>query len=179
MKKAILKLVVIMLIITTSVSAQNNEIKADYLAMTFKQIKDSLPHNWSVKADSLNPAKFIIQSAVIELSPDMTSNDPLVLKGKCEIFILTLPKISPDSINSLRKRNKELKEKLPPQVSKDSLKKWYTQNEKTLKLIDSEPTNYDNNYSYRISCRRLPKQEKDLADYNRIMAYLIRLYKKY
>ncbi|MGD0712467.1 MAG: hypothetical protein ABR968_14925 [Bacteroidales bacterium] len=92
---------------------------------------------------------------------------------------MLVPGISPDSINIIRKRNKELRNNLPPQDSKDNLKNWYSKNGKTLKILDSEPTNYDNTYSYRIKCRRLPKNETDIIKYNKIMAYLNRLYKKY
>ena len=109
----------------------------------------------------------------------MDSNDPPDLKGQCEIYVLITPRISPDSIKTVRKRNKELRNHLPPQNSKDNLKNWYNQNEQTLKILDSEPTHYDNKYSYRIKCRRLPKNKKDITEYNKIVSYINRIFKKY
>jgi hypothetical protein len=145
-----------------------------------------LPGGWSAKPSAFlfqtdidGSNEFVIQSAIIELNPDMTSNDPLNLKDHCEIYILMVPRISPDSISSVRMRNIKLHNNLPPQVSKDSLQKWYNQNEKTLKILDSEPTNYDDFYSYRIKCRRSPKNEIDIVKYNKIIAYLDRKFKKY
>ncbi len=179
MKKTIFGLIIIMLALSATVSAQTNRIKKEDFNKTFKQINDSLPASWSAKTDTAFPDEIIIQSLVMDLEPDMTSNDPPQLNGPCEIYILMEPSVSPDSINSIRKRNKELKDKLPPQVSKGNLKDWYIQNQKTLKQLDAEPTHYDKNYSLRIKCRRLPKNEKDLKKYNKIMAYLNRHYKKY
>ena len=164
---------------STSVIAQNNKIKKDDLSKAVRQISDSLPKGWSIITDTLFPDEIIIQSSVIDLNSDMTSNDPPLLRGKCEIYLKIVKRISPDSINGVRKKNKELLAKLPPQTSKDNLKNWYDQNERTLKILDAEPTNYDNNYSYRIKCSRLPKDETDLKNYNKIMAYLNSLYKKY
>jgi hypothetical protein len=170
---------VFFLVTFTQVSAQNLKIKTDNFNKIVKQISDSLPNGWSAKTDVIYPEEIIIQSPVIDLVPDMTSNDPLNLNEKCEIYIMVVPRISPDSISIIRKKNKELQAKLPPQNSKDNLKNWYKQNEKTLKILDSEPTNYDDNYSYRIKCRRLPKNETDKKIYNRIMTYLNKLYKVY
>lgn len=173
------KIVAIILAMSTTVIAQNCRISKDVFNNTIKHIGDSLPDGWTDQTDTAFPDEIIIQSSVIELNPDMMSNDPLYLEGRCEIYILIVSRISPDSINMIRERNKELQDNLPPQVSKDNLKNWYNQNEKTLKILDSEPTNYDNNYSYRIKCRRLPKNEIDKTKYNEIMVYLNRLYKKY
>jgi hypothetical protein len=157
---------------------QTKDLPNDFFNKTVKQISDSLPSGWTVRTDTTND-EIIIHSSVIDLNPDMTSNDSPRLNGQCEIYILMVPRISPDSINIIRKKNKELQNNLPPQSSKDSLKSWYNKNEKTLKILDSEPTNYDNNYSYRIKCRRLPKNETDIIKYNKIIAYLNNIYKKY
>ena len=177
--RIIIRITIILLSLSATVSAQNGRIKKEDFNKTFKQISDSLPASWTAKTDTAFPDEIIIQSSVMDLEPDMTSNDPPQLKGPCEIFILMEPKVSPDSINFIRKKNKELKDNLPPQVSKGNLKDWYVQNEKTLKRLDAEPTHYDKNYSYRIKCRRLPKNDKDLKKYNKIIAFLNRHYKKY
>jgi len=177
--KIIIRTVVILLALSAAVMAQNYKIKKDDFNKTLKQINDSLPVSWLAKTDTSYPDEIIIQSSVIDLEPDITSNDPPQLKGQCEIFIRIEPRISPDTIDIIRKRNKELKEKLPPQISKDNLGNWYTQNNKTLKILDAEPTHYDNNYSYRIKCRRLPKNENDMIKYHQIMALLNRFFKNY
>lgn len=177
--KKVIKIVTIILAISTTVTAQNYRIKKDDFNKILKQISDSLPNGWTVKTDTVYPDEIIIRSSVIDLNPDMTSNDPPDLKGQCDIYVKIVQRISPDSINMIRKKNKELQDNLPPQGSKDNLKNWYKQNDKVLKIIDSEPTNYDNTYSYRIKCSRLPKNETDIKKYNKIIAYLNKLYKKY
>ncbi|HBX50366.1 MAG: hypothetical protein A2275_12480 [Bacteroidetes bacterium RIFOXYA12_FULL_35_11] len=144
-----------------------------------KQIQDSLPDSWTALTDLANVNEIVIQSTTIDLKPDLTTSDPQELKGKCEIFILRVPRISPDSIEIKRKLNKKLRDNLPPQISKDNLKIWYIQNEKSLKLLDEEPTNYDNNYSYRIKCRRFPKNDEDRKTYNRILSFLNRHFISY
>lgn len=144
-----------------------------------KQIDNSLPNGWAIRMDTIQDNKFIIHSSVIDLKANPLSNDPSYLKGQCEIYILIVPRISPDSINTIRERIGELREHLPPQNSKDNLKNWYKENEKTLKIIDSEPIHYDDNYSYRIECSRLPKNEKDKNEYNKIMDYINQIFKQY
>jgi hypothetical protein len=182
----VISIVVFILAMSTGLIAQNSKINKDDFNKTLQQIGDSLPDGWTAKPGALlyqtdlaGSNEIIIQSAIIDLNPDMTSNDSPNLKGLCEIYIIVVPRISPDSINIIRKRNKELQNNLPPQVSKDSLQKWYNQNEKTLKILDSEPTHYDDNSSYRIKCRRLPKNEIDIVKFKKIMAYLDRKFKKY
>jgi hypothetical protein len=179
MKKLLINLFIILLTTAPLVKAQNSAINKDDFNKTFKQISDSLPKGWSAKTDTAYPNEIILQSQVIELEPDITSNDPPELKGQCEIFIMVLPRVSPDSINIIRKRNKELGAALPPQNSKDNLKTWYDQNAVTLKQLDAEPTHYDNNFSYRIKCRRLPKDATDKANYNKVMSYLNKMFLKY
>lgn len=179
MKNQIIKTIILLLAFTFQARAQDNLQNNQDIDKIVKQINDSLPIGWLTKTDSTSPDEIIIQSVIIDLSGSMLSNDPLVLKGHCEIFILLLPRISPDSIMAVRKRNKELKENLPPQNSKDNLKDWYTQNAGTLKIIDSEPTHYDNKHSYRIKCIRLPKNENDLAEYNKIMSIINSMFTKY
>jgi len=144
-----------------------------------KQISDSLPAVWLVMPFDGVLDEIMILSNVIDLQPDMTSNDPPALQGICSIFVKMLPRVSPDSIHRLRKKNEYLMTHLPPQVSKDSLQSWYNKNEQVLKIMDSEPTNYDDKYSYRIKCLRLPVNDSDKKEYQRIMAYLNRLFKIY
>ncbi len=179
MKKTVFKTIVILMTLYSSVIAQNNKIAKEDINKTAKQIGNSLPTGWTTKIDTAYYNEFVIQSTSIDLVPDMTSNDPPFLEGQCEIFILIIPKISSDSISIVRNKNKELQKNLSPQNSKNNLQNWYKQNEKTLKIIDSEPTHYDKNYSYRIKCRRLPKNEKDITEYNKIMNYLNRQFEKY
>ena len=157
---------------------QTSKVQEDDFNKTIKQISDSLPLGWTLRTDTSGD-EIIIHSDVIELNPDMTSNDPPNLKGPCEIFVLKVKRISPDSIEVVRKKNKELRNSLPPQSSKDNLNSWYNQNKRTLQTLDSEPTNYDNNYSYRIKCRRLPKIETDLIKYNKIISFLNNRFKQY
>jgi hypothetical protein len=114
----------------------------------------------------------VIQSQVVVLNPDMTSNDPANLKGKCEIFIKIVPRVAKDSISIVRKQNQILKANLPPQNSKENLRTWNLQNQKKIRILDAEPTNYDAKYSYRIKCRRIPKTASDLDKYKRIMNFL-------
>ena len=186
MKNRIMIIVAFIMVMSTTVIAQNSTVNKDDFNKILQQIGDSLPDGWTAKPSALlyqtdlaGSNEIIIQSAIIDLNPDMTSNDPLNLKGLCEIYFMVLPRILPDSINIIRKRNKELQNNLPPQVSKDSLQKWYNQNEKTLKILDAEPTNYNNTYSYRIKCRRLPKNEIDIKKYNEIRQYINRHFKTY
>ena len=179
MKKLIFCLMGVIMLVSTTIMAQDSKINKDDFNKTLKLIADSLPMSWSVKPDTAFPDEMIIQSMFIDLESDMTSNDGPQFIGQCEIFIMMLPRVSPDSINSIRQKNKALKDKLPPQVSKDNLQKWYSANEKTLKILDAEPTHYDKDYSYRMKCRRIPKNENDLIKYNQVIAYLNRLYKKY
>ncbi len=175
----LIKLLAIILALSSTAIAQNFSVTKDYLNKTIKQINDSLPSGWTDKIYTARTDEIVIQSLVIDLYPDMTSNDRPVVEGQCEIYIMIVPRVSPDSINIIRKRNEELRKNLPPQYSQNNLQNWYNQNEKTLKILDSEPTNYDNIYSYRIKCSRSPKRETDIIKYNKIMAYLNRLYKKY
>lgn len=179
MKNIIIAIVIVLSAFISAVMAQNNQICRDDYKRIEKQINDSLPDKWLIKTDT-SKNEIIIQSTVIDLMGAFGSNDPLVeLKGHCDIYILITSRISPDSINVIRKRNKELKNSLPPQYSKDSLRNWYNQNAQTLKILDSEPTHYDNNYSYRIKCSRLPKNKNDITEYEDIMAYINRILKKY
>jgi hypothetical protein len=171
MKTLILKTAIICFAMYSPVFSQNNKL--------LKQISDSLPGGWTATIDTSKDIKIIIQSSTVDLTPDMTSNDPPELKGQCEIYLLLVSLVPPDSIATVRKKNKEMKDQLPPQVSKDNIGNWYKQNEKALKIIDSGPTHYDNNYSYRINCRRLPKNEKDLVEYNKILSYLNKQFTKY
>jgi hypothetical protein len=177
--KNLINIIAIILSMSSTAIAQDNRINKDDINNNLKLISDSLPDGWTAGTDTAFPGEIIIQSAVIDLNPDMASNDPLILKGECEIFVLTVPRISPDSIAVIRKKNQELRNDLPPQNSKNNLKDWYKQNEKTLNILDAEPTNYDNKYSYRIKCRRLPLNETDKSEYNKIRTFLNRLYPKF
>ena len=177
--KKITILVVIMFALTVTAKTQNASINKDVINKTVKLIGDSLPDGWTANTDTAYPDEIIIRSLKMALQPDMTSNDPPNPKGVCEIFILIVPKIAPESILRLQKKNEALRAGLPPQVSKNNLQAWYAENDKTLKILDAEPTHYDSNYSYRIKCRRLPEQEADLLKYNSIMSYLNRQYQKY
>jgi hypothetical protein len=179
MRPMIPTILAVLIAVSTTALAQNFSVPKEDFEKTMKQIADSLPAGWSVKTDTAYPGEIIIQSAITDLLPDMTSNDPADPKGPCRIFILIMPRVSPDSIASIHKRNNELQSKLPPQNSKGNLKEWYQQNQKTLKLLDTEPTHYDVKYSYRIKCSRLPKFEKDISVYNNIRACLNRRYKRY
>lgn len=153
------------------VNAQNSNL--------LKQISDSLPVVWFASIDTPQNNEIIIRSVMMKLEPDMTSNDPPEIKMPCEIYILILPKISRDSLKTIKKRNSELRNQLPAQNSKDNLKDWYLQNEKTLTFLDAEPTHFDDKNSYRIKCSRLPFRDKDKLVYSQIMAYLNRLFQKY
>jgi hypothetical protein len=175
--KKISCLIIFSVIIGTAFT--QNMVKSTDIDNTVKLIADSIPSGWIIKTDLKCKDEFLIQSPVIQLTGSADSNDPMILEEHCEIYILVLPRVMPDSINMLRKRNEELKQNLPPQNSKDNLKKWYEENEKTLKILDSEPTHYDNKYSYRIKCRRLPVNKKDLDDYNSITKYLNKLFIQY
>lgn len=179
MKKIIINIAVILLTMSATLVAQNSGIKKTDFDNIIKQIGDSLPDGWVIKTDTALTDEVIIHSQVIELEPDITSNDPPQLTGQCEIFIMVVPRISPESIFRIQKKNEELRSNLPPQDSKDNLKTWYIQNEKTLKMLDAEPTHYDNNYSYRIKCRRLPQSDADLSQYFKVMEYLNKIFKKY
>lgn len=179
MKNPIIKIIILLLAFTFQSTAQNNQPSKQDIDNIIKQINDSLPSGWLAKIDTTFPDEIIIQSGIIDLSGSMLSNDSPVLKGHCEIFVLVLPRISPDSITAVRKRNKELKENLPSQNSKDNLKSWYEQNAGTLKTLDSEPTHYDTKHSYSIKCNRLPKNENNLEEYNKIISFINRMSTKY
>lgn len=179
MKKNIFKIGILFFAITSSVFAQKAEITSNTIIKLIAQIGDSIPKYWIVKQNSNTNDEIIIQSKEMSLKGNMTSNDPLDLVGFCEIFIKIVPRISPDSIKKIQLRNKELKDKLPPQVSKNNLQKWHSENETTLTLIDSEPTNFDKNYSYRIKFKHTPKNDSDIEDFNKIIEYLNRLFQKY
>jgi hypothetical protein len=180
MKKRIAYLLLGIFVLTAPVVAQKGRIsKADF-HRTMQQIGDSLPAGWTVRSDTAFPNEILIQSQVMDLQPDMTSNDAgLMIEGQCEIFVLVLPRISLDSISMIRNSNKKLRDGLPPQNSKDNLKKWYAQNAQTLKRLDSEPTHYDDNYSYRIKCQRVPMVAEDRQQYNKIRSFLNHRFKKY
>ena len=156
-----------------------NKINIEDFHNTVKIIKDSLPKGWTLKTDTSKFFDIILQTRYMELEPDMTSNDPPDPKGPCEIIIQVLKRISPDSIVIIRKRNALMKANLPHQNSKDNLENWYKENDKTLKIVNSEPTNYDNNYSYRITCQRLPKLESDKKTYYKLMTILNSIFLKY
>ncbi|MGD0712466.1 MAG: hypothetical protein ABR968_14920 [Bacteroidales bacterium] len=79
--KKLIKLVVIILTLSSTAMAQNYSVKKEYLNKTIKQINDSLPAGWTDKADTACADEIIIQSQVIDLYPDMTSNDPPNVKG--------------------------------------------------------------------------------------------------
>lgn len=179
MKKNIFKIGILFFAITSSVFAQKAEITSNTIIKLIAQIGDSIPKHWIVKQNSNSNDEIIIQSKEMSLKGNMTSNDPLDLVGFCEIFIKIVPRISPDSIQIVRHRNKELKDKLPPQVSKNNLQKWHSENETTLTLIDSEPTHFDENFSYRIKYQHIPKNDLDMENFNKIIEYLNRLFQKY
>jgi hypothetical protein len=178
MKKLIF-VIVILIIALPSVMAQKSQINRDDFNNTFKQISDSLPIGWTANSEAAYPDEIVLLSPLIDLEPDMTSNDPPELKGQCKIYILVQPRVSPDSIDIVRKRNHELRASLPPQNSKGNLTAWYEENAKTLKILDAEPTHYDYQYSYRIKCRRLPRGEAEKATYNEVMSYLNKMFLKY
>ena len=170
--KTLISILSIIFLSISSIFAQSVAIDKSNFEAIRKQINDSLPMGWSLTVNPLDSNELVIQSQVIELNPDMTSNDPANLKGKCEIFIKIVPKVSKDSISIVRKQNQMLKQNLPPQNSKDNLRNWNLKNQKTLLILDAEPTNYDTKFSYRIKCRRIPKTQTDLTKYKRIMDFL-------
>lgn len=179
MKKNIFKIGILFFAITSTVFAQKPEITSNTINNLILLISDSIPKHWIVKQNSNAKDEIIIQSKEMPLKGNMTSNDPLVLNGFCEIFIKIVPRISPDSIQKIQLRNKELKDKLPPQVSKNNLQKWQSENDKTLALIDSEPTHFDKNFSYRIKYQHMPKNDLDMENFNKIIEYLNRLFQTY
>jgi hypothetical protein len=179
MKKQIFQTLFLIFVFAIQSTAQDNQKTNQDIDKILTQINDSLPTGWHAKTDTASSDEISIQSGIIELTGSMFSNDPPVLNGHCEITIQIVTRISPDSITAVRKRNKELRDNLPPQDSKDNLKNWNEQNAETLKILDAEPTHYNNKYSYRITCNRLPKNEKDLADYNKIMGFINRKFSKY
>ncbi len=179
MKKISIIIITVLFGVFSIAKAQEN-IQKDSIEKITNKIKTFLPEGWIVKIVKENQNEILIQSLTpIDLSTSMTANDPPEVKDLCEIYILIVKRVSPDSIKILRENNEKLKNNLPPQISKDNLKKWYQENEKTLKTLDSEPTHYDDNYSYRIKCERLPKEKKDLEDYEKIMGNINILFKKY
>jgi hypothetical protein len=179
MKKVFIISMIAFLSFIPEIKAQD-KISEKVIEELTKQIKAILPQGWIVKTLKNNQNEILIQSPdPIELTSPMTANDPLEVKELCEIYILVVDKVLPDSIKSLRSKNEKLKQSLPPQESKDNLKKWYKENEKTLKILDSEPTHYDDKYSYRIKCEKLPKDKKDLEEYEKIMENINNLYRKY
>ncbi|MEI6853618.1 MAG: hypothetical protein WCL06_12275 [Bacteroidota bacterium] len=180
MTKRIACLILLMTFVWASALGQKYRINKDDFNSTVQQLTSVMPGDWRVLTDTAQPNEIRIQSGIVDLQPDMNSNDPAYgVEGQCEIYILMLPLLSPDSIDIIRSRNQKLRESLPPQQSKDNLKNWYTKNAKTLKILDSEPTNYDDKYSYRIKCQRVPKTEGDKKQYDAIRAELDKLFKKY
>jgi hypothetical protein len=180
MKTRIAYLWLSMFVMSVPAMAQKGTISNNDFYKIAQQITALIPANWTVSIDTAFPNQILIRSQITDLEPDMTSNDPgYSAKGPCEIYILLLPRISPDSINLLQNRNKKLRDALPPQVSKDNLQNWTSQNEQTLKILDAEPTHYDDKNSYRIKCRRVPKNEADKKQYDQIMQTLDLLFKKY
>lgn len=180
MNKRIACLLLIAVAISASAIAQKSVINRADFNNAIQKITTLLPGSWILRTDTSHPDEILLQSQVTDLESDMTSNDAgFGIEGQCEIYILMLPHLSPDSITIIRDRNLKLKEALPPQNSKNDLKKWYVQNAKTLKILDAEPTNYDEKYSYRIKCQRAPKPEADKKQYEYIMAELNKLFKKY
>ncbi len=178
--KRIACLFLLMTFVWASAMAQKDKINQADFNNTVQQLSSLMAGDWRVLTDTAQPNEIRIQSGIIDLQPDMTTNDPgFGIEGQCEIYILMLPLLSPDSIDIIRSRNQKLRESLPPQQSKDNLKNWYSKNAKTLKILDSEPTNYDDKYSYRIKCQRVPKIEADKKQYDAIRAELDRLFKKY
>jgi hypothetical protein len=179
MKKVFIISIIAFLSLIPKIKAQD-KISENVIEKLKKQINGILPEGWIVKTLKDNPNEIVIQTSdPIELTSPMTANDPLEVKEPCEIYILVVDKVSPDSINLVRALNEKLKQNLPPQESKDNLKKWYKENEKTLKTLDSEPTHYGDKFSYRIKCRKLPKDKKDIEDYEKIMENINSLFRKY
>jgi hypothetical protein len=179
MERKYLWIYLCLILAPTLIFAQKSFVKPDDFNMLVKQIGDSLPKNWSLKIDQENKNEIIIQSVEMDLEPDMTSNDPVTVNGKCVILIKIVPRVAPDSIQIIRLRNKKMRSQLPAQDSKTNLKDWYKRNEKVLTVLDSEPTNYDSSYSYRITCRRLPKNSYEKKTTGKIFAYLDKLFPKY
>ena len=148
---------ILLIVFTTGALAQI--INRTDFNQRLKQIGNTLPKTWTVTSDTAFPNEIIVYSAPIALKGNNTSNDPPYLKGECQIYIKMVSRISPDSIQSYRNKNKTLLEQLPPQNSKDNLKDWYNKNGEVLKILDAEPTHYDKNYSYRIKCYRTPDRK--------------------
>ena len=163
----------------TVLKAQTQSISAVDFKKTINDIFKLLPNTWAVTSDSSFTNEMIIYSRPMDLKGNMTSNDPLFLKGECQIYIKMLPRVSPDSIQDVRKRNQSLLEHLSPQNSKEQLAKWVQENGELLKTIDSEPTHYNNEYSFRIKCYRTPKEEVDLKSYQNLILKLNTLFVKY
>ncbi len=160
--------------------AQNSKVNTVDFIKTIKKISENLPESWKVTSDTAYPDEIIIYSKSIELIGNQTSNDPPYLKGECQIFFKMQSRISPDSIGLIRTRNKDLLEHyLTPINSKDNIKAWYEENRNALSLIDSEPTNYDASYSYRLKVYRMPKKESDVKDFNKIIDNLNQVFPKY
>jgi hypothetical protein len=136
-----------------------------------KRLGDILPGGWTMSEKG--DAELLIQSPRIRLHADPMSNDPLgPLYGPCVIWVLIMDRVPPEEIAQLREKNAALIGALPPQESKCNLNKWQKDNADTLKTIHSEPTHYDDNYSYRIECRRAPYEKPAHAEYSRIMSAL-------
>lgn len=169
----------IILIIITIISMMLFSCERQQSKDLINKISNFIPIGWSIRIDNEQDNQIVIYSSNINLMPDIKSNDPPNLNGKCEIYILIIPRVSPNLIDNLRIRNKELINNSSPQESKDNLSTWYKKNEELLKISDSEPTHYDNNNSYRIKCRRKPKNKKELIQYNNIMNNINRLFNEY
>lgn len=143
-----------------------------------EKISEILPAGWTVTAKG--DVELIIQSAEIRLQTDPMSNDPLgPLYGPCIITVLILDRIPPEGIEVVRKRNAELMDGLSPQKSKDNLKQWHKDNADVLNIIHSQPTHYDDEFSYRIECRRTPYEEPARGEYARILEVLNTMFTAY
>ncbi|MEI6124188.1 MAG: hypothetical protein WCQ95_11245 [Bacteroidota bacterium] len=183
MKYCISKIIVIALVgiagLTPKAFSQKQGVAIGDFYRTAKLLSDSMPKGWTLKTDTSVFYDLVLQTRMMELEADMTTNDGPNPRGVCEVRVRVLKWVSPSIYTMLVNRNAELKAKLPPQNSKENLQTWFAENDKTLKILDAEPTHFDTNYSYRIWCQRQPKQEADKKMFDGLMALLNRMFTKY
>ncbi len=144
-----------------------------------KKINDSLPNGWILFQPAGNSSEFKVRSPKMSVKGNPKSNDEAQFFDQCIISILVVKRVSPDSIAVLRKQNQVLRESICPQSAKGDFSEWYIKNRTIITKIESEPTNYDDKYSYRIECRMMPGQAANIKVCAQVIGFLNRMFIRY
>ncbi|MBU1238327.1 hypothetical protein KKF84_09160 [Myxococcota bacterium] len=161
-----------------------------------KSLDATISEDLKTKIEKLLPAEYRFYKApmaanvyVIESLTKMHTSQEMGTFGtdsrsgsehvKPYIAITVYPRVDPANIAALRKRADHLREKLPPQKSKSHLSAWYKQNKAALDFINSVPTYYDTNNSYKIKHSYKPDDRAQKQIFTQLLESVLRLFSTY